>query len=179
MKKIISISLVCLLITGLFSACGKSLEADRDTVYIQKKGTVVGAAIADFDKDYYVNIEKLGNKNPIYRCWYIDGDYFLLQLYKNGVESMISDGTNADVSELAIFDAENQTLKMVSGLPTDMSIGGEPYAEDGSVYIPINVTTGGYPAFYKVDAATGNAVKGLTVKAESIQTVGKLNIAKE
>ncbi len=53
MKKIISISLVCLLITGLFSACGKSLEADRDTVYIQKKGTVVGAAIADFDKDYY------------------------------------------------------------------------------------------------------------------------------
>ncbi len=139
----------------------------------------IKAGETDFDKDYYVNIEKLGNKNPIYRCWYIDGDYFLLQLYKNGVESMISDGTNADVSELAIFDAENQTLKMVSGLPTDMSIGGEPYAEDGSVYIPINVTTGGYPAFYKVDAATGNAVKGLTVKAESIQTVGKLNIAKE
>ena len=53
MKKIISISLVCLLMAGLFSACGKSLEADRDTVYVQKKGTVIGAAIADFDKDYY------------------------------------------------------------------------------------------------------------------------------
>lgn len=53
MKKIISISLVCLLITGLFTGCGKSLEADRDTVYVQKKGTIISAAIADFDKDYY------------------------------------------------------------------------------------------------------------------------------
>ena len=53
MRRIISISLVCLLMTGLFSACGKSLEADRDTVYIQKKGSIIGAAIADFDKDYY------------------------------------------------------------------------------------------------------------------------------
>lgn len=53
MKKIFFISLVCLLMTGLFAGCGKSLEADRDTVYVQKKGTVIGAAIADFDKDYY------------------------------------------------------------------------------------------------------------------------------
>ena len=53
MRRIISISLVCLLMAGLFSACGKSLEADRDTVYIQKKGSIIGAAIADFDKDYY------------------------------------------------------------------------------------------------------------------------------
>ncbi|MFG6384758.1 MAG: hypothetical protein K1V96_10940 [Lachnospiraceae bacterium] len=53
MKKIISISLVCLLITGLLTGCGKSLEADRDTVYVQKKGTIISAAIADFDKDYY------------------------------------------------------------------------------------------------------------------------------
>lgn len=53
MRKIITISLVCLLMAGLFSACGKPLEADRDTVYVQKKGAVIGAAIADFEKDYY------------------------------------------------------------------------------------------------------------------------------
>ncbi len=53
MKRIICISLVCVMMTGLFSACGKSLEADRDTVYVQKRGAVVSAAIADFDKDYY------------------------------------------------------------------------------------------------------------------------------
>ena len=53
MKKIISISLVCLMIAGLFSACGDSLVADRDTVYVQKKGKVICAAVSDFDKEYY------------------------------------------------------------------------------------------------------------------------------
>lgn len=136
----------------------------------------IKAGETTFDEDYYVNIEELGNKNPIYRCWYIDGDYFLLQLYKDGAESMINDGTNADVSELAIFDASNKSLKLISGLPSNMSVGGEPYGENGAVYIPINVTSGDYPAFYKVDAASGEAVKGLTVMAESIQTAGKLKI---
>ena len=138
----------------------------------------IKAGETSFDKDYYVNIEELGNKNPIYRCWYIDDNSFLLQLYKNGAESMINDGTNADVSELAIFDAEKKSLKLITGLPDGISIGGEPYGEDGAVYIPINVTTGDFPAFYKVDVNTAQAVKGLTVKAESIQTVGKLNLKK-
>lgn len=53
MKKIFSIVLACLMFAGLLTGCGKSLDADRDTVYVQKKGTVVSAAIADFDKDYY------------------------------------------------------------------------------------------------------------------------------
>lgn len=53
MKKVISVSFVCLLIAGLFSACGDSFVADRDTVYVQKKGKVICAAISDFDKDYY------------------------------------------------------------------------------------------------------------------------------
>ena len=57
-----------------------------------------------------------------------------------------------------------------------MAVGGEPYGENGKVYIPVNVTTGEYPAFYKVDAQTGEAVKGLTVRAESIQTAGKLKV---
>ncbi len=53
MKKIISVSLICLLITGLFSACGNSLTADCDTVYVQKKGKVICAAISELDKEYY------------------------------------------------------------------------------------------------------------------------------
>lgn len=154
-----------------------STEELKKTTGTLPSGVVrIKAGETQFDESYYVNIEELGNKNPIFRCWYIDENYFLLQLYKNGVNSMINDGRNADVSELAIFDAENKTMTMVSGLPTDMSIGGEPYGENGSVYVPINVTSGDYPAFYKIDAKTGNAVKGLTVKAESIVTAGKLNI---
>ena len=136
----------------------------------------IKAGDTTFDDSYYVNIEELGNKNPLFRCWHIDEDYFLLQLYKNGVESMINDGQNADVSELAVFKAEEGTLTLITGLPENMSIGGEPYGEDGSVYIPVNVTTDAYPSFYKVDMHTATAVKGLTVEAESIKTAGKLAI---
>ena len=53
MKKFIIISLAMVVIAGLLTGCGKSLEADRDTVHVQKKGSVTSAAIADFDKDYY------------------------------------------------------------------------------------------------------------------------------
>ena len=56
MRKIRSVCLaclVCLLLAGMLAGCGKSLEAERDTVYVQKKGTVVGAAVSELDKDYY------------------------------------------------------------------------------------------------------------------------------
>ena len=92
---------------------------------------------------------------------------------------MIADGKDANVSELAIFDAVNQTLRPIVGLPQNMSLGGEPYGENGAVYIPINTTSDAYPCFYKVNAVTATATKGLVVKAESIQTVGKLNIQKQ
>ena len=38
----------------------------------------------------------------------------------------------------------------------------------------VTVTSGDKPAFYKIDAKTGRAVKGLTVEADAIFTVGKL-----
>lgn len=41
-------------------------------------------------------------------------------------------------------------------------------------YMAVTVTTGEKPAFYKIDAKTGKAVKGLTVEADAITTVGKM-----
>ncbi len=63
----------------------------------------IKAGATDFDPDYYVNFEEIGTKHPIFRCWHISEDYFLLQLYKKGAEDMINGGTSADVSELAIL----------------------------------------------------------------------------
>lgn len=34
-----------------------------------------------FDPTYYVNLEAIGPKLPMYRCWHATGNYFLLQLY--------------------------------------------------------------------------------------------------
>lgn len=53
MKKIIFIGLVCIMMTGLLAACADSLDADCNTVYVQKKGTIIGASIEKLDKDYY------------------------------------------------------------------------------------------------------------------------------
>lgn len=128
-----------------------------------------------FDPDYYVNLEATGPCKPVFRCWHIAEDYFLLQLYKDGAEGMIRDGKDADVSELAIFKGEERSVVSVTGLPADLAgFGGEPYAEDGGVYIAVTVTGGDKPAFYRIDARTGRATKGLVVDAESVSAAGKL-----
>ena len=89
-------------------------------------------------------------------------------------DDMIHGGTSADVSELAIFKAEDRTIIPVTGLPAEGKFGGEPYGENGYAYMAVTVTTGEHPAFYKIDTKTGKAVKGLTVEADAITTVGKM-----
>lgn len=69
-----------------------------------------------FDPSYYVNFEEIGTRHPIFRCWHVTEDYFLLQLYSDGVEGMMS-GTSAVTDELAIFKAEDKTIKPVMGFP--------------------------------------------------------------
>lgn len=53
MKKIISISLVCVMIAGLLTGCGDSLDVDCSTVYVKEKGNIIAASIEKLDKDNY------------------------------------------------------------------------------------------------------------------------------
>ena len=88
-------------------------------------------------------------------------------------------GTSAETNELAVFEAESKTITPVTGLPSDLAgFGGEPYGENGAMYIAVTVTGGDKPAFYKIDARTGVASKGLIIDAESVATAGKLAIQK-
>lgn len=88
-------------------------------------------------------------------------------------------GKDAIVNELAVFDAEKKTVVPVTGLPSDLAgFGGEPYGENGAMYIAVTVTGGDKPAFYKIDTVTGRAHKGLVIDAESVATAGKLTIQK-
>lgn len=138
----------------------------------------IKAGETDFDPNYYVNLEEIGDRKPMYRCWHIEGNYFLLQMYKDGVEGLMQ-GRNADVSELAVFNGEDQSIVTVTGLPADLAgFGGEPFNDNGAAYIAVTTTGGSYPAFYKIDPATGVATKGLTVEADALQTAGKLEMQK-
>lgn len=152
--------------------------ATGDTIVMRRQGTLpsgvmrIKAGATDFDPDYYVNIETLGNQHPIYKCWPIHDDYFLLQLYTQGLQSK-----GEYTTELAVFKAEDRTLTVVSGLPSAENIssfGNIPFSEDGYIYMPVTTTTDSYPALYRIDPLTATAQKVLEVKAESISTLGRL-----
>ena len=137
----------------------------------------IKAGETSFDSNYYYNLEELGNKKPMFRCWHITQDYFLLQMYTDGVAGMMN-GKNAVVTELAIFKAEDGKLTTVSsGLPNQSNITslGAPFCTDGVAYIPVVTNDGNYPALYKIDPATATATKGISIVADEVAAVGLLS----
>ena len=57
MRKTVQIGLISVLTIALLTGCGTEFSADKDTIYVQKKGTIKGANVADFDKEYYSETE--------------------------------------------------------------------------------------------------------------------------
>lgn len=53
MRKRISVLMAALLALTFLAACGNSIKADKNTVYVKKKGQIVGVTVEKFDKDYY------------------------------------------------------------------------------------------------------------------------------
>lgn len=133
----------------------------------------IKAGETSFDPNYYYNLEEQGSKHPMFRCWHITKDYFLLQMYSEGTMS----GKNAPVKELAVFKAEAGLLTTVSdGFPSANQISslGAPFCTDGYAYIPVVTNDGSMPALYKIDPETASATKGLNIEADEVAAVGKL-----
>lgn len=137
----------------------------------------IKAGETTFDSNYYYNLEELGSKKPMFRCWHITEDYFLLQMYTDGVAGMMT-GKNAVVTELAIFKAEEGKLTTVSnGMPQQSSITslGAPFCTNGVAYIPVVTNDGSSPALYKIDPTTATATKGVSIVADEVAAVGMLS----
>lgn len=137
----------------------------------------IKAGETTFDSSYYYNLEELGSKKPMFRCWHITQDYFLLQMYTDGVAGMMT-GKNAVVTELAIFKAEEGKLTTVSsGMPQQSSITslGAPFCTNGLAYIPVVTNDGSSPALYKIDPTTTTATKGVSIVADEVAAVGMLS----
>lgn len=142
----------------------------------------IKAGATDFDANYYYNIEEHSGGNSFMRCWHITGDYFLLQMYTQGIDSR---GIGA--TRLAVFNATGGTdgngeLKYVTGLPEPdniASFANTPYCEGDAVYVgvvPVSANQGEVleNAIYKINPVTATATKGLVVKATGISAIGKL-----
>lgn len=123
----------------------------------------------DFD-DYYCNLEALST-NGLLQSWYIGGDNFLFLMYDAPITS--SDKT---ANQLAVFNASDKTLTMVTGLPSDVTgFGKSPYFENGLAYVAVN-TESGYPAIWQINPASGVAMKTLTVNgATTLTGIGRID----
>ncbi|MGN0213825.1 MAG: DUF4374 domain-containing protein [Muribaculaceae bacterium] len=126
-----------------------------------------------FDPTYApFDIEQASNGNALYRCWHITKDFFLLQMYTQGLNVQ---GTGT--TRMAIFKGESREFKYVTGLPDPDNISSfskAPYTENGNCYTTVVTTDGAKPTIYKIDPATATATAGLTVEADEIGAIGKL-----
>lgn len=132
----------------------------------------IPAGSTDFDS-YYCNIEEQANGRSFMRCWPAGGNCFLMVMYDR---PLTQKGFAA--TDLAIFDADKKKLTYVTGLPDNItSIGKTVFNKDGNVYIPINVEND-YPAIYRINPATAEAVKGVTVEATDVTGFGYMEPVK-
>lgn len=113
------------------------------------------------------------NSMAVYRCWHITGDYFLLQIYAQGINAM---GTGA--TKMAVFKGEDRTFHYVTGLPDESVISSFPvknvYCENGVCYISVVTTDGDSPKVYRIDPTTATATPGLAVDVNEPGAIGKL-----
>lgn len=157
----------------VFSPSYAKAQADNRQKTTLNSGVArIKAGATEFDPDYYFDLEAVSGGQPVYRCWHMSGDYFLLQMYTQGLNSQ-GQGAN----KLAVYKGESKTFTYVSGLP-DADLISEfakaPYTEDGMTYVGVVTTDGSKPAIYEIDPATAKATKGLTVNADGISAIGKL-----
>lgn len=129
----------------------------------------------EFDPNYYVNLEALSGGKSFMNSWHAGGNNFLLLMYDRPFSE-----TGFTANQMAIFNADAQTLTYVTGLPAPeeiTSFGTTTYLENDKIYITITTATG-YPAVYAIDSNTAVATKGVEVEATQIDGVGRLEISR-
>lgn len=168
---------------------GRTTTDDASTGLKRAKGTLPSGVVripkgaTDFD-GYYCNLETMegATGHPLFRCWHVGGDYFLLNNYGCSIEQVTELGTSAPANEMVIFKASEKKLIKIQGLPDTSiisSFGDSPYLEGNHFYITVLTTEdGAKPTFYKINPQTGEAVKGLVVEADDVSTVGKVALIK-
>lgn len=149
----------------------KTMTDPRQQTKLDAGVVRIKAGATDFDPTYYYSIEAQSGGRSFLRCWHAGGNYFLLRMFDRpfSVKGYVA-------TELAIFNGDTGKLTFVTGLPATETItdfGKMPYVEDGYIYMPV-MTSGAYPAIYRIDPATATAVKGLDVEVSTVTAVGKM-----
>lgn len=140
---------------------------------IKKGATEFDSTYEPFDIEAAADDGSHTTNHAMYRCWHITDDYFLLQLYANGINAQ---GTGA--TKMAVFKGEERTFKYVTGLPDENIISSFPvkniYRENGVCYLSVVTTDGDLPKVYKIDPTTATATPGLSIGMDEPGAIGRL-----
>jgi len=149
----------------------KTMSDKRQQTTLPAGVVRVKKGAADFDPNYYFNLETLTSGRAFQRTFPVGGDQFLFYLYDKSYDKL----SNQDLAnQLGVFSAKSGKFVSVSGLPSDVvSLGNRPYAENGFAYVPVKTKTGN-PAIYKINLSTGVATRGVEVEATQLNAVGRL-----
>lgn len=158
----------------VFSPSFAKLNSDaRQKTKLNSGVMRIKAGATEFDSTYEpFDIEAVSGGNPLYRCWHIADDYFLLQMYTSGLNVQ---GTGT--TRMAVFRGSTREFRYVTGLPDPdiiSSFSKSPYNEGGKSYFTVVTSDGSSPAVYSVDPVTAKAEKGLEVEADEIGAIGLL-----
>ncbi len=154
-----------------FSANEASLASKNKSGFLRiKKGT------DEFDKDYYFDIEALGN-GKIARGNYLKDSKFLMSIYNKGEQS---EGVGGGMVKLFIVDIQSKTMQEIKEIPSHEQPGYNSvvYVEpNGSkAYYTIKDPSDKQYYTYIVDTNTGTAKKGIRfIGISSITSMSKIN----
>ncbi len=162
-------------------------KADDGTVYVfsnafnsattRKAGALrIKKGAAEFDKDYYFDLQTPAGGYKFRRVWHMTDSKFLLEIYNEKTINTMTAG-----HQFALVDMDSRMFTWLSGIPAKNLItsgsetGGVPMYADGTIYLPIT-QFGQDATIYLVNPSTGVATKGITIKGVTeIRTIGKLN----
>lgn len=150
------------------SSYAKTMTDQRQQTTLPAGVCRIPAGSTSFD-DYYCNIEAQtpGGNRSFMRCWPAGGSCFLMVMYDRALTER-----NPAATELAIFNAAEEKLTYVTGLPANVtSVGKTVYTQNGMVYIAVNVENH-HPAIYAINTTTAQAQKGVEIEATDITGFG-------
>lgn len=129
----------------------------------------------DFDDDYFFNISEASGGHKIHRTYYVGNNNFVVQMF---TEPNTASGSPDDTAnKFAVVNVEDQSFDWVDDMPEPNSILniGAPYVDKDNGQVVFPIETDGYPTLYIIDGKSASATKGLEVKTEGVNAVGKLS----
>jgi len=130
----------------------------------------INKGAADFDQDYYFNIEEKSGGYRFRKVWHITADYFLLEVYND-----LDYGSTSPATQYAVVKMEDKKFAWIKGgfpAKDEITATGLPFADNGKIYLPIT-TASAQPTVYVIDPATATAKAGLVVEAEGIAALSR------